>query len=216
MYKNADLTLAVTEDEARFIKEFSNKVRIIPNGIDIAGFKFKEPIGKQGSNILFVGNFTYFPNIEAINSFYDNVFKFLPENIKLTVVGKKVGEQKFAKDSRAKAIEFVPDIKEAYSTADVLISPVTVGGGTNFKVLEAMASGVPVIAFGERANALGAQDEKHLLIAQSNEDFIKKIELLLSDSNLRQKLAKNARALVEEKYSWENIGKDLARAWGSL
>ena len=49
---------------------------------------------------------------------------------------------------------FYVDIKEAYGNADLLISPVKIGGGTNFKVLEAMASGVPVIALAGRMEAM--------------------------------------------------------------
>ena len=216
MYLEADLTLAVTEDEVKFVKKYAEKCIQIPNGIDVDEFRFQKPVNKKAANLLFVGNFTYFPNVEAINSFYDEVFKFFPENIRLTVVGKKVSELKFASDPRVEAIEFIPDIKDAYRAADVLISPIRTGGGTNFKILEAMASGVPVIAFGDRADALDAEDGKQVLVAKNSADFKNKIEELLSDLELRQKLTENARKLVEEKYSWENIGKELSRAWESV
>lgn len=216
MYLEADLTLAVAAKEIKFIKKYAKKCVQIPNGIDIVDFKFHLPKNKKGTNILFVGNFSYFPNVEAINSFYENVFKFLNPDIKLTIIGKKVSTLTFAHNPRIEVIEFIADIKDAYRATDILISPITVGGGTNFKVLEAMASGVPVIAFGDRAEALEAEEGKHLLVVKNIEDFKKRIEQLLLDLPLRQKLARAARKLVEEKYSWENIGKVLAKAWINL
>lgn len=216
MYKKADLCLAVTEEEAEFIKQYSNRCVEIPNGVDTNEFIFHKPDRKNGRNLLFVGNFTYFPNIEAINSFYKNVFQKLDPDIKLTIIGKKVGSLPFIRDLRIEAIEFINDIRNAYKKADILISPVKIGGGTNFKILEAMAAGVSVIALEGRMAALGAVDGKHVMIAKNDLDFKEKIELLLSDLELRQKLTSNARKFVEEKYSWEIIGKKLAIAWESL
>jgi glycosyltransferase involved in cell wall biosynthesis len=216
MYLEADLVIGVTDDEVEFIKRYAKKSIRIPNGIDIKNFEFILPSGKTEGKILFVGNFTYFPNIEAINTFYGEVFKFLPETINLTVVGKRASGLKIQNSGRVKLIDFIPDIKDAYRMSDILISPITSGGGTNFKVLEAMAAGVPVIAFGDRAKALEAEHGKQLLVANDSKDFKIKIEKLLSDLSLRQKLALSARKLVEEKYSWESIGKDLSKAWESL
>jgi len=216
LMEKADMCFAVTAEEVKFIKQYNKNTFQIPNGVDMDEFKFDKPNKSKGANLLFVGNFSYFPNVEAITSFYDNVFNKLDPSVRMTVIGKKVGTLPFVNDLRIEAIEFVSDIKEAYRKADVLISPVKIGGGTNFKVLESMASGVPVIALKGRMEAVGAEDEKNVTIADNDLDFKNKIEKLLSDLELRQKLATNARKFVEEKYSWEKIGKDLAKAWNEL
>ncbi len=215
-YKKADLCLAVTDDEASFIKQYKEKCLTIPNGVDVNDFVFHEPKNKIATKLLFVGNFSYFPNVEGINLFYNSVFKNLGSDIGLNIIGKRVETLKFLDDKRITATEYVDDIKKVYSEADILISPIKIGGGTNFKVLEAMASGLPIIAYRGRLEALGLKDKKDVLMVDNEEEFVKSINMLVQDLSLRQDLARNARAFVEKNYSWEVIGEKLAQAWNSL
>ena len=216
MYKKADLCLAVSSSEAKFIREYAVECEIIRNGVDIDDFKFKLPKAKAGKNILFIGNFSYFPNVDAINYFYNEVFEDLSGDFKLTVIGKKVESLGFLKDRRVEAKEFVPRIQDEYENADIFISPIRLGGGTNFKIIEAMAIGVPVISLPHRLEGLDIKDGKHLVIASTPRDFREKIELVLLDLNLRERIAKEARKLVEHEYSWKVIGNNLNSVWENL
>lgn len=215
-YKKADLCLAVTDNEADFIKKYNEKCLTIPNGVDVNDFVFHKPENKTATKLLFVGNFSYFPNVEGINLFYNNVFKHLGNDITLNIIGKKVEILSFLDDKRITAKNYIDDIKKAYRDADILISPIKIGGGTNFKVLEAMALGLPIIAYRGRLEALGLKDRRDVLMVDNEEDFIKSINMLVGDLPLRQDLAMNAREFVEKNYSWEVIGRKLAQAWNSL
>src|SRR4029078_8233214 len=84
MYKNSDACIAVTAKEVDFVKKYNNNSYEVPNGIEIADFKFNTPVRRENINLLFVGNFTYFPNVSAIENFYKDIFKKLNQNIKLT------------------------------------------------------------------------------------------------------------------------------------
>lgn len=216
MYKKSDAVVTVTEEEKEFASKYSKKVFVVPNGIDTDAFEFEKNEKEVAKNLLFVGNFTYFPNVEAIEDFYKNIFVRLPVDIELTVIGKSVMRLSFIKDSRIKAVEYIPNIKDAYQDADILVSPVKIGGGTNFKVLEAMAAGVPVVAYEDRSEAVGGEDEQHMMVARDDEEFRSSILELISDLPKRQKIAKAARKFVEEKYSWKKIGKELASVWENL
>ncbi len=216
MYKNSDANLAVTGEEVEFIKKYNDKTFQIPNGIDIDNFAYHEPVERNEKNILFVGNFSYFPNVSAIEDFHKNIFSKIENDVKLTVIGKKVGSLSFVSDPRVRAVEFVEDIKDAYAAADILISPVKIGGGTNFKILEAMAAGVPVVAYKGRMDAVGVEDEKHVLVASDDFDFQKKIEMLLENLDKRKALANSARKFVEEKYDWKSIGEELGKVWNEI
>lgn len=215
--KVSDINIAVTSDEAKFIKEVSNKkCELVPNGVDLKNFDYNFPSHKSSSTILFIGNFTYFPNIDAINYFYDKIFTKLPKNVKLLIIGKNAEQLRMSKDDMVETISFIHDIKEAYNRADIMVSPVRIGGGTNFKILEAMAYGVPIIADPARINSLGVQDGHEILLARSPLEYQQKIDLLLKDLNLRKKLSKNARQIIEKDYSWEKIGNDLNLIWKNL
>lgn len=216
LYKKADLCLAVTSSEAKIIKEYTKECEVIRNGVDIDEFKFRSPINKEENTILFIGNFSYFPNLDAINYFYNEIFKNLNENIKLKIIGKKVEKLGFLKDKRVDVKEFVPRIQDEYGKADLFVSPLRLGGGTNFKIIEAMAIGVPVISLPDRLEGLDVKDGEHLVVASTPGEFCKKIELMLSDSNLRIKIAREARKLVEHEYSWKVIGNNLSTVWNNL
>jgi len=215
--KHSDKNLAVTNDEAKYIEMVcGKKSEIVPNGIDLKSFIYKSPSKKVSNLLLFIGNFTYFPNIDAINYFYDNIFTKLDKNVKLLIIGKNAEQLNMSKDDRVETIPFIQDIKEAYKRADIMVSPVRIGGGTNFKILEAMAYGIPIVADPARVDSLGVQDGHEILLARTPLEYQQKIDLLLKDLNLRKKLSKNARQLIEKDYSWEKIGHNLNLIWRNL
>ena len=216
MYKDADVTLAVSDEEAELIKKYARECEIIRNGVDLEDFPYKKPKNIQGKNLLFVGNFTYFPNVDAINYFVKEVFYKLPPTINLTIIGKKAQSLPFAKDGRIEAIEFIPKIQDAYERADLVVAPVRLGGGTNFKVLEAMASGTPVVSLAARLEGLKLENGQHIAVVENAEEFISTINELLGNLSKRVKLSKGARALVEREYSWKIIGNNLANIWKNL
>lgn len=219
-YKRADVNLAVLQEEASYIKAVSGKpCFVVPNGVDLAYFSFKQKkIDEKKKTILFIGNFTYFPNVDAVRFFYEQVFsKLASEGIEFLIVGKNRGALTFLKnDTRVKTYDFMQDIRDAYYTADIFVSPIRIGGGTNFKILEAMACGVPVIAFPQRAEGIGAKDGKEIFLARNGQEFVSQIGRLVKKQKMVESLQRNARAFIEEHYSWEKIGKKLNTVWKSL
>ncbi|OGH16789.1 MAG: hypothetical protein A3C30_00400 [Candidatus Levybacteria bacterium RIFCSPHIGHO2_02_FULL_40_18] len=216
LFKKADLCITVSDTDAREVRKYVGECEIIRNGVDIDDYKFNLPKKRRGTKLLFVGNFTYFPNIDAINYFYDSVFKNLGNDITLTIIGKKARDLKFADDNRVIINEFVPKIQDEYEKADVMVAPIRLGGGTNFKILEAMAAGVPVISLSQRLEGLDVKDGEHLVVVIEESEFKERLEKMLDDLNLRRRLARNARKLVEREYSWKVIGNNLNTVWNNL
>ena len=213
MVKKADSVVTVTKEESDILFSLTGKEsNVIANGIDpkMFSYQFNQKIQ---NNILFVGNFSYFPNVDAVNFFYKNVFEKLNKDITLTIIGKKVKEKFKFNDKRIIMKDFVEDIVLEYRNADVLIFPVRIGGGTNFKVLEAMSLGIPIVAYSNRMEGLRAVNEEHFLEARSGDEYIEQIKRLYGDTKLRETLTKNARYLIEKYYSWDNIGEELLNVW---
>lgn len=208
-YGKADVVLAVTTNEKEVIKPNTKaQIEVIPNGVNTKDLLYK-PKDEITRNILFVGNFSYFPNIDAMKFFYQHVFAHLPGTT-LTVIGKYQNKLSFLKrDSRIMNIEYIEDLKSAYYNADALIFPVRFGGGTNFKVLEAASCGIPIIAFPDRVKGLGFTAGKEYLAARTPQEFIDGITSIFEDAKLRILLSKNARSLVEKEYDWKEIGEKL-------
>ena len=214
MLTNSDINIAVTEQEAEEIKGISKiPCVIVENGIDLSYFNFQKR-KDNGKKLLFVGNFSYFPNSDAMQYFYHEIFKHIADpDLRLTIVGKRADSLSFLPDARIRTIEYVSDIRDVYADSDIFVSPVRIGGGTNFKILEAMATGLSVVADSSRLEGLGITNDEEVLIADTAVMFREKIEGLLQNNKLRETLAKNARKFVEEHFSWEEIGKKLDRIY---
>lgn len=208
-YKISDRILAITNEEKKYIEsQTKSEIDIIPNGVDTKELAYK--IKKtEGKNLLFVGNFSYFPNVDAMKFFYIEVFQKMPD-VTLTVIGKNQEVLPFLElDTRIKNVEYIKDIKDAYYEADIFVFPVRHGGGTNFKVLEAASCGTPIIAIPDRVRGLGFVENKEFVSATTGQDFIHGINDLFENKKLREDVSKNARTMVEKEYDWKQIGEKL-------
>lgn len=211
-YKNSDLIFAVTQEEKEYIqKKTKTPVSVIPNGINPDVFTFKKK-GRVEKKLLFVGNFAYFPNIDAMNFFYKEVFLKIPDAI-LTVVGKHQEKLPYLiSDTRVKNIDYVENIEEAYHNSDIFVFPVRFGGGTNYKVLEAASCGTAIVAIPDRVAGLGFSPDVHYISATSPTEFIDGINLLTQDKKLYDSIVKNARHVIENNFTWRKIGESFIKS----
>jgi polysaccharide biosynthesis protein PslH len=215
LVRNADMTLTVTESEKAFFSTFTKKpIHVIENGVEVDEFSNKIRRRTKKFTVLFVGNFSYFPNKTAVEFFYTQVMKKIADDSLLfKIVGKGASQFQSFADPRIETIEFMDDIKDAYYSADIFVCPIAIGGGTNFKILEAMATGLPVVAFTDRVTEIGAKHDRDVLTADTGEEFLAAVQKLITNAKLAEHLAKNARKIIEEKYAWDAIGKRLQKAW---
>ena len=137
----------------------------------------------------------------------------------LWVVGRNIPDsiKKLTDDRNVLFDENAPmETSEIFKQADALLSPIRVGGGTSFKILEAMASGVPVITTSLGIEGIDAEKDKDVLIADTAEGLANKTIGLLEDQEKYTRLAKNARVLIEKKYDWKVIVKQLEKIYESV
>lgn len=182
------------------------KVAIIPNGINLAEYPFKvsQP---YADTIIFTGSLSYRPNYQAVVWFIDNVLPKLKSdrpNIRLLITGRTGGYQ-LPPDENIQLTGYVDDIKTLISRSTVSIAPIFSGGGTRYKILEAMALGTPVIATRKGVEGLDVQDQRHLIIADNADDFANEILRLMNNSQLRETISREAYDLVASHYDWQKI-----------
>jgi len=103
----------------------------------------------------------------------------------------------------------VEDVRPYYAMAKVAVAPYRYGEGTKIKVVEAMACGTPVVSTSIGCQGIEVIDGKHLLIADNEADFSRRVAELLRDPERAQALAAAARGLAVEKYSWERLISNL-------
>jgi glycosyltransferase involved in cell wall biosynthesis len=93
-------------------------------------------------------------------------------------------------------------MREVLYQSAACVIPLQQGGGMRLKIPEAMAAGVPVVSTTMGAEGLLCAHEKHILKADTPDEFVAAISRVLEDKTLVEKLRQNARKLVEEQYSW--------------
>lgn len=221
VWKKVNQVITVSNEEKEIVKQFNPKVIMIPNGVDTSYFSFKKTGVIQNLTVLFVGSFRWMQNRDAVHELVTKIWPVIWKKYpkaKLRIVGKSAEEKLKALITRSggELIDSTHDIRKEFERATVLVAPIRIGGGTSYKILEAMACGVPVLTSGLGATGLEVQDKKQLCICSSPEDYLVAVDKIMEDQGFRENLRMAARRLVEEKYSWVNIAKALDEVWEKI
>jgi glycosyltransferase involved in cell wall biosynthesis len=194
-----------------------NTLHVIPNGVDLAAFPYVES-GRQDNLIVMTGHMRYFPNVDVAVYFATRVFPLVRRRVPdavFYIVGADP-PSRVRKLERGPGIVVtgrVPRVWDYLARAAVAVAPLRTGSGIQNKVLEAMASGAPVVATTQAVSALDAVDGEHLLVADDAEEMAERIVELLKNRHLRLTLARRARKLVEERYTWERAVSMLEQVY---
>jgi len=228
MWRRATRLVAVSEFEKGIMTKIRKDVDVVSNGVDTGKFKFQDSklkTDKKGKRILFIGEFKWVQNRDALSWIINEIWpklraEFIPSmesGIKLWVVGRSI-PQSVRKLTTDKSIIFDENApkktEEIFRKADLLLAPIRVGGGTSFKILEAMASGVPVVTTG-LGNAIGGKEDSEIVVSKDTQGFVGKIKKLLEDREFYETISINGRKLIEEKFNWQKIAGDLDSVYES-
>lgn len=227
-WKRADLVGAVSEDDEEKMHELSKDLptTIIPNaaGEDLLKI-YDENKDSSGKPIfLYQGNFSWLQNIEAAKYLVTTIFPAIREKIPeatCVIAGQRALEKLGNINEHGVKIVDIgsanPDeVVKVYDKATIFLAPIHGPGGTRLKILGAMAAGLPVISSPTGVSGLGASQNKNVIIAQTTEDFVKAAESLYKDEKLYSTIRRNARALIEEKYSWDTVSQKLEKMYHKL
>lgn len=217
-WKVSDKLIVMSEEDKTFItKQIGDgqKIEVVANGVDSAWFNAVARQLPARPTILSVGTFKWLPNVEAVNFLVQKIWpklKQLQPKARLLIVGNAPTSQVMAygtKDASINVLGTIPDIRTAFKQSHVLVAPVFSGKGTRYKILEAMASGTPVVATKIAVEGLGVRHGTHVLTSNSAATMAQFIAKLLTDQALWQKLSKNGRAFVSQEFDWASISQKL-------
>jgi len=192
------------------------KVDVIPNGVDTTLYQ-PLPLTNPCPTLLFIGNMSYLPCIDAMRYFCREIFPHVLDKIKdaeLWIVGKEpAAEVKALADSRIHVTGQVEDIVPYYKRCTACIVPLRAGGGTRLKILEAMALGRPVISTTIGREGLDLIDREEILIADTPQHFTEATLQILSDLPLRKHITTKAREKVVRLYDWDASADKLMQIY---
>jgi len=192
-------------------------VIVVPNGVDLPPEIL--PQDSDGKTLLCLATYGHWPNVDGLLYFVDKIFPLIRKEVvgaRLLVVGRDAPRAVHAlHDGRTIWVEgTVPDVEEYYRQATVAIVPLRIGAGTRLKILEAFGFGRPVVSTSVGCEGLDVADGEHLLIGDEPRVFANACIDLLKDGQLRERLVRRARELVEGHYAWDLIHQrvhDMAR-----
>jgi polysaccharide biosynthesis protein PslH len=213
-----DALLTVTDADRRLLREAgaaTTPVHVVPICVDTAGRPPGNDAERAADQIVFVGAMFYEPNADAVTYFHREIYPRIrarAPGVRFVVVGRNPLEEvrRLAQaDPSVSVTGTVEDVSPYYRESAVFVAPIRYGGGMKTKIVEAMASGLPVVATSFAMEGIEARDGKEAFIADDPEDFAARVASLLGDRGLRHEMAVAARALVERSYSWEALARLL-------
>src|SRR6267378_1084048 len=209
------ITFTSAADQAR-ARELVPSLRsaVIPNSVDVEFFRPRatDP-PPDGCTAMFFGAINYRPNIDGVLFFAREVWPLLASShprARLKVVGQYPTPEILAlQGPRIEVAGMVDDLRPHLAQAAVTIVPLRMGGGTRFKILEAMAMAKPVVSTAIGAEGIDVAEGRNILLADAPADFAAAIGRVLDDAGLAAKMGREGRALVEERYSWDTAAQRL-------
>jgi len=211
------LNITCSEVDAVRLRDIAigSDVEEVANGVDIEFFKPEERVQKKCS-LVFIGRLNWYPNTEAVRFIAHKLWPVLKAeipDINIDIVGSNPPEDILVlagEDANFRVHGFVDDIHGFFNKAAVYLCPITDGGGTKLKILDALSMQKAIVAHPVACEGINVTNGKNVIFAESIDDYITAIKQLFHDEKLRKTLGHEARVLIEEEYSYTKIGKKLS------
>jgi polysaccharide biosynthesis protein PslH len=186
--------------------KITSKKQVIPLGVDTN--KFFPSFKKNKKTIIFTGNMSYSPNIQAVKWFLDNCFNKICEKVDGTVVFIIAGINPTREILRYQADNiiitgYVDSLSELISHSAISIAPMQSGSGMQNKILEAMSCAIPVVTTTLGLGSIEAKHMREVVVEDNPIQFAYVVSDILNFPDKYSVLSESARNLVIKKYSWK-------------
>lgn len=217
-----DLCTATTRAEWETLNGYGVDVSggWFPNGVDSDYFKPSEE-AYEPDTICFLGRMDYYPNQQCMFDYCANVLPKIRArrpNVKLQIVGAdpSTAVRRLADLPGVSVTGRVPDVRPYLHLAALSVAPLSIARGTQNKILEAMAAGVPVVTSQAAAGGVDAEAEKHFLVARTAREHADAALRILENPDERQRLATAGRERMLSHHNWNSSMRRLDAIVGRL
>lgn len=192
-------------------------IEVFPICIDLEYFHLMQE-QRQPAQIVFSGKMSYHANVATALYLGREIMPLIWQtrpDATLAIVGSSPPRevQSLARDPRIEVTGFVDDIRTYIARARVVLCPMVYSVGVQFKVLEAMALGTPVVVAAQAAQSLKASDQRDLIVARSTQDYASAALSLMNDAELHATLVRGGRAYVEQYHDVRVLTRRLVEVY---
>lgn len=186
---------------------------VLRNGVDLEAFRPAREKAEPG-HLVFTGVMNYFPNVDGCVWFVQEILPRIRERFpeaRFTIVGAHPTPEveALAEQPGVKVTGFVDSVTLWLDRAAVAVAPLRIARGIQNKVLEAMASGLPVVGTTSATQGVEGKPGRDFLLADDATAFADHVCILLEDERRAKELGEAARRFVEENYDWEAVFRHL-------
>ncbi len=204
-----DVCTATTRAEWETLESYGTGVASdwFPNGVD-ADYFAPDATEWDPDTLTFVGRMDYYPNQECMLDFCRTVFPLIRARrpaAKLLIVGADPipSVRALGKIDGVTVTGSVPDVRPYLRRSAAMVAPLHIARGTQNKILEAMAMGVPVVTSLKAAGGVDATAAEHFLVADAPTDIADACLRLMSDPAERRRLSEAGRARMLTHHAWD-------------
>jgi polysaccharide biosynthesis protein PslH len=219
--KHVQAVVVFTERDRKALKKLGLRTPIIQIAL---GTEIPEqqraPSENDSAHLLFVGNFKHLPNLDAADRLVNRIFPLVQSqvpNARLVIVGAHLPSNVLQTSNENITLTgYVPDLTPYLDRATLIAVPLRWGGGMRVKVLEALAAGKALVASSRAVEGLDLVDGAQVVLAESDDEFVRAIVDLLQNPQRRLLLAAQARAWASKHLSWERVAEEYEKLYRDL
>ena len=189
-------------------------ISVLPNGVDLKYFRPNPQVAREPATLVFSGKMSYHANIAMVKYLVTEIMPRVWEkrpDTRLVIVGKdpSVDVREYGENPLVTVTGTVEDIRPFLWRATASVVPLLYGSGIQNKILEAMATGTPVVTTTRAMAALEAVAGKEILVADTADDFAAELLCLLHSSKLCAEIAAAGLKYVQRTHDWAAIASRL-------
>lgn len=198
-----------SERDRRYLGKFGlrDKLTVIPNAVPMPASI--PPLATE-KTILFIGGLSYQPNAEAVErlvkAIMPLIWQHMPEaRLMIAGEGGNKNPECQSDQNRVDYLGFVPDLDKLYARSRIVCCPISNGGGTRVKLIEAAAYAKPMVATRIGAEGLAFVDGEDILLRDKDIDLAQACIQLLKDDQLCRKMGLSAHNKMSQLYEKSEI-----------
>jgi glycosyltransferase involved in cell wall biosynthesis len=213
-------TIAVSAADAeRFRADFGvSQVEVVENGVDTEYFQ-PQVRRRAVHRLLFLGSLDWRPNLDGVALLLDRVFpavRAAEPSARLCLVGRNPPDSLRQRISGMAGVELhgnVPDVRPYLADCGLLVVPLRIGGGSRLKILEALASGTPVVSTRIGVEGLHLEAGQDLTVVEDIDALTNALITAIRQPEIVQAQAERGREKVLEQYDWDRLADRLEQVW---
>lgn len=208
------------EDRAALIEAIGvdGKITTVPIAVDVEEIT---PVDRDPNarHILHIGTMFWPPNVDGILWFAKDVYPRIKDrlpDIAFDVIGARPPQSVLklaASGNDIHVLGYVADPTSYLRQAGVMVVPLRFGGGIRVKILNALAQAMPIVSTSIGCEGIGVENGRHLLVADTPEEFANCVQRLLEDRSLAAELGRNGRELIETVYDYRTAYRPLDQVY---